>query len=49
MSPDPRDEGLTPEQRQELLDGGYSEEEINRMESEAEREAALPPIHEGHE
>lgn len=48
MTPDPKDEGLTDEQRRILRDGGYSEEEIDRMESEAEREAALPPIHEGH-
>lgn len=42
------DPGLTEEQRRELLEGGYSEEEVDRMEREAEREAALEPIHDEH-
>ena len=45
--PDPKDEGLTEAQRRELLDGGYSVEEVDRMDAEAAREAELPPIHEG--
>lgn len=43
--PDPTDEGLTDLQRAELLAGGYTESEVDRMEAEAEREAALPPLH----
>lgn len=37
------DDGLTIEQRLELLDGGYTAADIDRMEADAGREAGLTP------